>query len=249
MSLESEAFAPDELSLLDLFGPDASPRAQNIVQSAADRSMDEMAMVINAAGATDSEAENVLNAVVTAPRPEALMKSIEVAKKSIDEFVVTAGTEIDLTSLGVLSSIRHKFEQMFEKPMVVQPSDDGGWTDIDAVWISSLENLTRVEEPKYELYHPAFAADMRYALTAHAKFPVRDMSNIAAKESILAQLAKELTIAMAEGVDLTKINVALNRQNSTTGRIEPINIHAELDVEPIGRKRFSTAGLSGKLIK
>ncbi|MDJ0023631.1 hypothetical protein QM543_10075 [Pantoea eucrina] len=54
MSLESEALSADEFSLLDLFGPEASPRAQAIVQAGAKRSMDEMAIVLNEAKANDS---------------------------------------------------------------------------------------------------------------------------------------------------------------------------------------------------
>lgn len=54
MSSESEALSADEFSLLDLFGPEASPRAQAIVQAGAKRSMDEMSIVLNEAKANDS---------------------------------------------------------------------------------------------------------------------------------------------------------------------------------------------------
>lgn len=241
MSIESEALAPDELSLLDLFGPDASPRAQNIVQKAAERSMDEMATVINAAGEADSEAEYILDSGLAVPQSERVRKAADRLMADIQ-----AGIKIDPMSLDLLNYLTDNSINWSSGT-----SEDEGWTSIDAEWVSMLGKLTSVEEPKYVTSFP-YSVGSKHGIispnsTSYNKF--FDTANLAAKDSILAQLAKQLTVAMAEGVDLTKINVALNLQNSSTGRIEPINIHAELDTEPSDRKHFSTAGLSGRLIK
>ncbi|MGC0793580.1 hypothetical protein [Pantoea agglomerans] len=242
MSFESEAFAPDEYSLLDLFGPEASPQAQDIVKRAAERSMDEMAVVINAATKPDSKEEASLNAASGSDLngiPIGTMKTI-----SPEDLLIT---DTDALSTQTLYSILTSSERGEEDEEGATSKEEYHFTtqflNIDdlrrqALVLRGVEahlpgtpgipyGSKRTDKLWKILNVPTLAERM-----AAAYVPTSSTENMAAKDSLVSQLAHQLTLAIAKGADLTKISLTLNVQNPETSRIEPINIHAVDDEHP-----------------
>lgn len=199
MSFESEALAPDEFSLLDLFGSDASPRAQAIVQTAADSSMNEMAEVINAA-------------IVAEPKHPAEPNTSSVVIDILTEHTNDLRREIDRRADLVNQAQAKKYTPLY-------------WPDL---------HETKVGKTVYYLMDGNIFDEFPVHVTKHFCKEIQkvaacrevDAKNNQAKQSLIIQLAHQLTIAMAEGADLTKLSLSLNMVNQATNRIEPINIYA-----------------------
>ena len=220
MSFESAAPATDEFSILDLFGPEASPQAQLLVQEAADRSMDEMAEVINAAVARD-EAQGIdINALLAeqtkliphftvgyadGPAHSVGHKAVEDAIKNLTSWRGLRNTTYGLVkpSSEMLPFSVEKF-QLPKLPMGISE---------ETIPFGGLSQLALDEVLK----------------TWGTIRSLSTRSDIAAKESLLSQLARQLTLAMAEGVDLANASLILNTQNPETKRIESVTIHAGED--------------------
>jgi len=209
MSYESQALAPDELSLLDLFGPDTSLRAQNIVKVAAERSMDEMAAIINESDKNSSEKEFVVSVSPTTPDLP--------FPGSITWFSLPDDLD-DVLHGEVLEPLapHRATEALFPREWSLQIPEYSGKHPI--VRITSItDELSKLSD------------DMRQSV--EKLMQQVNPQNVAAKASIVEQLSRQLAFAMAQGMDLTKASVALNLQNPTTGRIEPINIYAKVSDE------------------
>lgn len=265
MSFESEALAPDEFSLLDLFGPEASPQAQDIVIRAAERSMDEMAVVINAATKPDSKEEASLNA---APRSD--FNGIPVGEIKTISPEDLLDTDIDAFNTQTLYSILTSSERGDEDEEGASSKEKYGFhtkvwnldVDVDELrrQASVLQGLSGLSGLKVQgglpdmlgipddskLVHELWAnvpalterMDAAYGL-------IRNTENMVAKDSLVSQLADQLTLAMANGADLTKISLTLNVQNPKTSRIEPINIHAVVNEHPSDRPSIFGRARSG----
>lgn len=237
MSFESEALAHDELSLLDLFGPDASPRAQNIVQAAAERSMDEMAEVINA-GNNDAFADAVtisetrLDAItdLRGAIAETVASSADSNRKDLSHYVPGVG--------GIVRAWR-----LTSLPPVEMEIDSGTWDSLfrckrlsgDALPIegaihslldgySSVSWVTKIMELGYK---PVTSQGLRSGAGSRAELFARVARDEELKDSLVRQLTEQLNAAIARGVDLSKVSVVLNAPNPESQRVEPVCIYAD----------------------
>lgn len=237
MSFESEALAHDELSLLDLFGPDASPRAQNIVQAAAERSMDEMAEVINA-GKVDalSSLIHAMEAKVDAMQAEidatdetyASSKALSEDKKwkifhhripgtaGLTSLLSGPETPPSPVELDESSDVWSSF--LWHRPIV------GKSLPFDETLRTLLLSYFQTPNLTEKSYWPAISSGLRSGNDSRVKLFARDEE---LKKSLVHQLTEQLNAAIARGVDLSKVSVVLNAPNPESQRVEPVCIYAD----------------------
>ncbi|RNA73517.1 hypothetical protein [[Curtobacterium] plantarum] len=224
MSFESAAPATDEFSILDLFGPEASPQAQLLVQEAADRSMDEMAEVINAAKARDGSQDSGVKALLAEQIDFVPYHTIGHANPLVSSMLQNAQDlqeEID----NLLNPTRDGYKAGFgfiKPPYPVFPFSP----EITRRGVHVNEEANVTARVIGRLSPEVFAQFVRMRDSTGS---LSTRLDIAAKESLLSQLAHQLTLAMAEGVNLSNASIVLNKQNPTTKRIESVTIHAEGD--------------------
>lgn len=233
MSFESAAPATDEFSILDLFGPDASQQAQILVQEAADRSMDEMAVVINAAKAHNSSLDSTSVEALLSQRtdfgpyhtighvktslPSALLRGQDVQEKVnllINQNMIDQKTGRYKTGYRIM-----------KPPYPVFPFSP----DITQLGVHLNDEAYITGAATGASIGGVFGKLSPEALAEFVKTWGSTRVDIAAKESLLSQLAHQLTLAMAEGVDLANASIVINKQNPTTKRIESVTIHAGED--------------------
>lgn len=224
MSFESAAPATDEFSILDLFGPDASQQAQLLVQEAADRSMDEMAEVINAAKAQNGSQVSGVKALSGQPINFVPYHTLGHAEPSIPNMLqYTRNLQEKIDNL--LNPMRDHYKAVYSFIKPPHPA------------FPFSPEITRQGVHVNEEANVTAGIIGRLSSEALAQFVKRRDStgalstrlDIAAKESLLSRLAHQLTLAMAEGVDLANASIVLNKQNPITKRIESVTIHAEGD--------------------
>ena len=220
MSFESAAPTTDEFSILDLFGPDASQQAQLLVQEAADRSMDEMAEVINAAMARDGDHGTEVNTLLAEKIkyvPHSVIGNSHTPRYLSGHKVYTRLNDPIVSYESLINMSKFNWAKSVPLNNLLE-----GTTEKLQYWIKA-----RKQEDGYNnLDRDAINHVLR---TWGALQPHSTNDDIAAKESLLSQLAHKLTLAMAEGVDLANVSIVLNSQNPTTKRIESVIIHAEND--------------------
>lgn len=238
MSFESEALAHDELSLLDLFGPDASPRAQNIVQAAAERSMDEMAEVINA-GNNDAFTDAV---TISAPRlgaftdlrgaiAETVASSADSNRKDLSHYVPGVGAIVRAWRLMTpLPPVKVEIQSDTWDSLFPSKYLLGDALQVDEVIHSLLDGhspISRAMEIGQLGYKPVISQGLRSGAGSRAELFARVARDEELKDSLVHQLTEQLNAAIARGVDLSKVSVVLNAPNPESQRVEPVCIYAD----------------------
>lgn len=235
MSFESEALPHDELSLLDLFGPNASPRAQNIVQAAAERSMDEMAEIINA-GNNDALA----NAATTlATQLDAITAGIgatvEPVASSENSYRNYTYQRIPglgciwLTSPGRVAISAERKEEIKDAWAALREGADATLLreNADDLMRTLNNHLPLPTQSVYTYYPDVLVSEgliKGYETAVGVGLIARDEE---LKASLVHQLTEQLNAAIARGVDLSKVNVVLNAPNPESQRVEPVCIYAD----------------------
>ncbi|KAA5928560.1 MULTISPECIES: hypothetical protein [Pantoea] len=231
MSFESEALAHDELSLLDLFGPDASPRAQNIVQAAAERSMDEMAEVINAGNTAALAAE--LDAITAksgaiiepvAPSEYGDRKDIYYSIPGLDDVGLKAPDRVSPTAESK-EGIKDAWAALRESTGATHLRENAD--EQMRMLITHYFSLPLPTQIAWARFPDVLASEglrKGFGTAAGVGLIARDE---ALKESLVHQLTEQLNAAIARGVDLSKVSVVLNAPNPESQRIEPVCIFAD----------------------